>query len=143
LSTHTLADAPEYECLSYVWGTENSHRVLWLDREVIAIGKSLDKALGRLQHESESRFLWIDLVCINQQDLEERNQQVQLMYRIFCQAKRVIAYLGEEADGSQNVPDFLRQIQAATSTWTMLKRLVMRSWFVRVWIMQEALAARY
>ena len=169
LSTHTLADAPEFECLSYVWGTENSHRVLWLDREVIAISKNLDKALHRLQHENESRFLWIDLVCINQQDLEERNQQVQLMYRIFCQAKRVIAYLGEEADGSQNVPDFLRQIQAARSSpkcdtvdlwseedlktlrlppykdeaWTMLQNFVMRPWFVRVWIMQEALAARY
>ena len=168
LSTHTLADAPEYECLSYVWGTENSDRVLWLDREVIAISKNLDRALGRLRHETESRFLWIDLVCINQQDLDERKQQVQLMYRIFGQAKHVIAYLGEEADGSQNVPDFLRQIQAAHSSpvcdtkglwseedlktlrlppyqdeaWTMLQRFVMRAWFVRVWIMQEALAAR-
>ena len=168
LPTHTLADAPRYECLSYVWGTENSDRVLWLDREVIAISKNLDRALGRLRHETESRFLWIDLVCINQQDLEERKQQVQLMYRIFGQAERVIAYLGEEADGSQDVPDFLRQIQAAGSSpecdtkgmwseqdlktlrlppyhdeaWTMLQRFVMRSWFVRVWIMQEALAAR-
>ena len=168
LSAHTLADAPEYECLSYVWGTENSDRVLWLDREVIAISKNLDKALGRLRHETESCFLWIDLVCINQQDLDERKQQVQLMYRIFGQAKRVTAYLGEEADGSQNVPNFLRQIQAAApipesdtmdlwseqdletlrlppygdKAWTMLQRFVMRSWFVRVWIMQEALAAR-
>ena len=168
LSTHTLADAPEYECLSYVWGTEKSDRVLWLDREVTAIGKHLDKALGRLRRETESRFLWIDFVCINQQDLDERNQQVQLMYRIFGQAERVIAYLGEEADGSQNVPDFLRQIQVAAfspvcdtkglwseqdleslrlpphqdEAWTMLPRFVMRSWFVRVWIMQEALAAR-
>ena len=168
LSTHTLADAPKYECLSYVWGTENSHGVLWLDQQVIAISRNLDKALHRLRHETESRFLWIDLVCINQQDLDERKQQVQLMYRIFGQAKRVIAYLGEEADGSQKVPDFLQQIRAAASSpeadteglwseqklkalrlppyhdeaWTMLQRFVMRSWFVRVWIMQEALAAR-
>lgn len=168
LSAHTLADAPDYECLSYVWGTEHSDRVLWLDQQVIAISTNLDKALGRLRHETESRFLWVDFVCINQQDFEERKQQVQLMYRIFCQAKRVIAYLGEEADGSQNVPNFLRQIQAAASSpecdteglwseqdlkilrlppyqdaaWTMLQRFVMRSWFTRVWIMQEALAAR-
>ena len=168
LATHTLADAPEYECLSYVWGTENSHRVLWLDQQVIAISKNLGKALDRLRHETESRFLWIDFVCINQQDLSERKQQVQLMYRIFGQAKTVIAYLGEEADGSHKVPDFLEQIRAAASSpegdteglwseqdlkalrlpphedeaWTMLQRFVMRSWFVRVWIMQEALAAR-
>ena len=90
------------------------------------------------------------------------------MYRIFCQAKRVSAYLGEEADGSQHVPNFLRQIQAAGSSpecdteglwseqdlktlrlppyqdaaWRMLQRFVMRPWFVRMWILQEALAAR-
>ena len=168
LSAHTLADAPDYECLSYVWGTGHSDRVLWLDQQVIAISTNLDNALGRLRHETESRFLWVDFVCINQQDLEERKQQVQLMYRIFCQAKRVITYLGEEADGSQNVPNFLRQIQAAAfspecdtkglwseqdlktlrlpphrdEAWTMLQRFVMRSWFTRVWIIQEALAAR-
>ena len=90
------------------------------------------------------------------------------LYRTFSQAKRVIAYLGEEADGSQNVPKFLREIQAANisaecdkeglwskqdlktlrlppyqdKAWTMLQKFVMRSWFVRVWILQEALVAR-
>ena len=168
LSTHSIADAPDYECLSYVWGTGHTDRLLCLDQHVIAISTNLDKALGRLRHKTKSRFLWVDLVCINQQDLDERKQQVQLMYQIFCQAKRVIAYLGEEADGSQNVPNFLRQVQAAAckgkcdteglwsaedlktlrlppyrdEAWTMLQRFVMRSWFVRVWIVQEALAAR-
>ena len=168
LSAHTLADAPNYECLSYVWGNQHSDRVLWLDQQVIAISTNLDKALGHLRHETESRFLWVDFVCINQQDLEERKQQVQLMYRIFRQAKSVIAHLGEEADGSQHVPNFLRQIQAAClspeclteglwseqdlktlrlppyrdEAWTMLQRFVMRPWFVRVWILQESLAAQ-
>ena len=168
LSAHTVADAPDYECLSYVWGTRNCDRVLWLDQQVIAITTNLDNALGRLRHKTKSRFLWVDLICISQQDLDERKQQVQLMYQIFCRAKRVIAYLGEEADGSQNVPKFLRQLQAAASSpkcdteelwsaqdlktlglppyqdeaWTMLQRFVMRPWFVRIWIVQEALAAR-
>ena len=44
LSAHILANAPDYECLSYVWGVEHSDRVLWLDQQVIAISKSLDKA---------------------------------------------------------------------------------------------------
>jgi hypothetical protein len=120
-------------------------------------------------------MVWIDFLCINQDDLAERKQQVELMYRLYSKAERVIAYLGDEADGSEHIPEFLAQIEKAhfkdaeskqssrpnfidpwtqadwvrlglpsinDEAWMTLRKFISRPWFVRVWIMQEALAAK-
>jgi hypothetical protein len=46
----------------------------------------------------------VDTVCINQGDLKERGEQVRHMKKIYSSAERVVVYLGEEADGSQQIP---------------------------------------
>ena len=169
LSTHALTETSSYECLSYTWGTSHNRRAIWLDNSLITISETLDMALRSLRHETESRFLWVDFVCINQEDLKEKEQQVQHMFKIFSKAKSVIAYVGEEVDGSEHVPEILARMQnSSTDTkpnaridiwcetdlaalglplysdqkWTALQKFVSRPWFSRVWIIQECLAAK-
>ena len=63
--------------------------------------KNLHAALVRLRDPFLKRILWVDAICINQQDEEERTQQVAAMARIYGLAKRVVVWLGEEAgDGA-------------------------------------------
>jgi hypothetical protein len=118
LSDHELSEDVSYECLSYVWGTAHTGSLIWLDiymlgTYMIEISDNLDMALRCLQHQNEPRMLWVDFVCINQDDYDERKQQVQIMYRIFSKAEKVIAYLGDEADGSERLPNLLRRINDA------------------------------
>jgi heterokaryon incompatibility protein (HET) len=166
-----LAGQPSYECLSYTWGQSDSSRVLWLDENIIPISDNLDLALRSLQLEDQPRLLWVDFVCINQMDLDERKNQVQLMHEIFSNAKKVVAYLGYEADGSEKIPELLARICSASDLaskdvkikrfhctpwalalyglppsgdklWEALRKFLCRPWFFRAWILHEALAAR-
>ena len=171
LSTHALTETISYDCLSYTWGTSHSRRALWLNDTIITISESLDMALQSLRYENESRFLWVDFICINQEDPDEKEQQVRRMYDIYSKAENVIAYVGEEADDSECVPDILDRFLAAhyssstdrdarptiwteadldtlglppyeDHTWTILQKFVSRPWFSRAWIIQESLAAK-
>jgi Heterokaryon incompatibility protein (HET) len=110
--------------------------------------------------------LWIDAICINQDDIDERNEQVRMMGNIYQKAERVTVWLGDGLD-SHLVPgvvgelDFmrLRYAPAARSTlleyrekvntdafesrrWNALIHLFSRPWFGRIWVVQEVAVAR-
>lgn len=57
-------------------------------------------ALQYLRHEGNTRTLWIDAICINQEDLDERSEQVVHMLQIYKNASRVIVWLGNEFEDS-------------------------------------------
>ncbi|PSN63313.1 HET-domain-containing protein [Corynespora cassiicola Philippines] len=94
----SLKDKPQYKALSYVWGSKNVTRNIYLNRRLFAITVNLESALRHLRHPSgnESLILWIDALCINQDDLNERTRQVKLMGRIYRSCIRVIVYLGNQ-----------------------------------------------
>jgi len=92
-----LQDAPTYEALSYVWGSEVKNRPLVCNGADMRITESLDVALRRLRGR-DSRVLWIDQICINQNNNEERSKQVQIMRDIFSSAQDVNIWLGEDSD---------------------------------------------
>ncbi|KAH7306119.1 heterokaryon incompatibility [Rhexocercosporidium sp. MPI-PUGE-AT-0058] len=60
----------------------------------VAVTQSLHSALQRLQTPDGSRLMWIDAICINQDDSEERSIQVTLMREIYLRAQAVIVWLG-------------------------------------------------
>lgn len=96
-------DTTSYEALSYTWVDETkAYPIILATTEnpaaatTMFIRKNLYNALKRLRQAGiEDRMLWIDLICINQQDNEERNQQVALMGEIFARAQRIHVWLGE------------------------------------------------
>lgn len=152
---------PKYTAISYVWGDNkigekgpsislNGHLVQIL-RSVRPILETCKRLIS--DEDPVTQWIWIDSICINQQDLQERAKQVTLMGRIFRQAERVLVWLGEE-DGLRSVsgmemirliagifeePDFhdlrLEDLQA----WRDFEAIAKKPWFRRAWTLQESL----
>lgn len=86
-----------YDAISYTWGTDEPiHKVLiedkplWLQKNIFSfLEHSLDVA------NNFQGPLWIDSICINQKDVDEKSHQVQMMGDIFSQARRVLIWLDE------------------------------------------------
>ncbi|KAI2465775.1 heterokaryon incompatibility protein-domain-containing protein [Annulohypoxylon bovei var. microspora] len=84
-----------YEALSYVWGDASVTRTITVNDESIDVTKNLENALRDLRRtDGKLRILWVDALCINQQDNEERTQQVRQMDMIYKDAREVLVWLG-------------------------------------------------
>ncbi|KAF2140653.1 uncharacterized protein K452DRAFT_319554 [Aplosporella prunicola CBS 121167] len=95
LQTVVFDDKPSYQALSYVWGDLESTRTIYLNNHEIQVTESLWYALRRLRGQSP-RTMWIDAICINQKDDEEKSCQVAMMRDIFKECKEAILWLGED-----------------------------------------------
>jgi hypothetical protein len=91
-----------YEALSYVWGLEKCRESIWIDDNELSVGANLYKALSHLRDCFVERILWVDAICINQDDDKEKGHQVGSMAKIYAKASRVIVWLGEAADDSNH-----------------------------------------
>lgn len=60
------------------------------------VTKNLGAALQKLRLPDGARKIWIDALCINQDDVLERNEQVRLMGEIYSRCSRVIVWLGQD-----------------------------------------------
>ncbi|KAE8441369.1 hypothetical protein EG329_005472 [Mollisiaceae sp. DMI_Dod_QoI] len=95
--THVSLDTfPDFEALSYVWGNPNNRTSILLNGQQFSATHNLGLALKYLSSTTEDRVIWIDAICINQNDLDERSSQVQLMRDIYSSASLVVSWLGEE-----------------------------------------------
>jgi hypothetical protein len=88
--------APSYDALSYVWGTPDpsTDECMYCNGEATATGFELARALRRLRLPTSTRIVWVDAICINQKDKEEKSYQVPLMGSIYSLARRVVVWLG-------------------------------------------------
>lgn len=140
---------PSYEALSYVWGAPNPARIIYIGDNYLEITPDLHTALLRLRDYSFPRIIWIDAICINQQDNGEKGVQIQSMAWIYASAKRVLVFLGEAADGSDEALDSIRTIgmqpghNSSEDTIRAVSLLLQREWFQRIWVLQEVAAARH
>ncbi|EMD68559.1 hypothetical protein COCSADRAFT_109190 [Bipolaris sorokiniana ND90Pr] len=91
-----------FEALSYVWGKEKSDNVLLCaDKQGNILGqleltKNLEQALQALRQPRQRRILWIDAICIRQDDNAERSRQVSYMRSVYNNASRIIIWLGQK-----------------------------------------------
>lgn len=118
----TLSDPPTYEALSYTWKAseydysstspleraedeladeeakrrQDARFKVHCDDKVLFVGAGLHGALKRLRGSTEPRALWVDQICIDQSNLNERSTQVRMMRHIYSGASRVILWAGEE-----------------------------------------------
>ncbi|KAM0377507.1 hypothetical protein ACHAPY_006670 [Fusarium culmorum] len=106
-----LASAPPYEALSYTWGEEAASVRILLNGEKVFVRPNLAYALAALR-TSEPRVLWVDALCINQNDTMERNHQVGMMGGIFRRADRVLVWLGRpSSDWDSSVAGALQMVK--------------------------------
>lgn len=96
-----LCDEPRYEALSYCWGDPTATKMIVCNGKNLSVIKNLHEALHQLRCSSGVRTLWADAICINQKDVDERNQQVHLMRQVYEIAEQVVIWLGPEDDCSQ------------------------------------------
>jgi hypothetical protein len=104
LKTIKLDAAPPYFTLSYAWGTQKQDIPIRVDGQVLYVSPSLAVALQRLQElvaggsvsNIRVKWVWIDRICINQDNISERSEQVQLMGSIYSKAIRTLVWLGPE-----------------------------------------------
>ncbi|PSN64308.1 hypothetical protein BS50DRAFT_454029, partial [Corynespora cassiicola Philippines] len=166
LETYTHDDRPEYEAVSYTWGGEDDDSS---PNRPVFIGSYWDVSLQSKNCLSMLRFIrpwrgvrmvWVDALCINQQNLEERGTQVANMRQIYTECSRVVVYLGDDiVTSSRSFPIFkdLNVIQdagSATKLYSLFPEghelngerfdlfdLLSRRYFSRVWVIQELIVS--
>lgn len=116
LYTTSIESPSPYVALSYVWGlgdkTQSIHISNLNDDEEhsISITESLETALRHFRKPDEVITLWIDQICINQEDNKEKGQQVAMMGSIYSSATQVLAWLGPAQDGSDELMEAWQDI---------------------------------
>lgn len=124
--------------------------------DIIPITRNCEDALRSIRLVSGSfRPMWVDSLCINQENSDERNSQVALMPQIYATAKRVLAYLGPAADGSEKaISAILNTIshpncghnkdirKACADCEVHIRKLFERPYFRRLWIVQEVFLSK-
>ena len=92
-----------FAALSYVWGDVEPAQTIYMNGLPRTITPNLAVALRHLRDPRNTLRIWIDALCINQADRDERGQQVSQMGDIYRQAERVLVWLGPEAENSHLV----------------------------------------
>ena len=143
-------DDLRYTALSYTWGSLNKPQSITIETSKVskcslAVTTSLHEALDHIRDEADPVVLWIDAVCIDQENIPERNHQVRLMRRIYARATNVHVWLGPATDDSDiAIQTIKRLIELNWSRHTLdwrdrqaLEHLFHRSWWYRIWVRQE------
>lgn len=142
-----LPQAQPFVALSYCWGDLNDKIRITVNDHGVFVTVNLYAALRRLRAE-KIKFVWVDFLCINQQDCEERSIQIRKMSTIFKKAKQVAVWLGDELEIEEDDITSLSAEGAkiayhalSFSAQRALTQLLSRSYWTRIWIIQELAAA--
>jgi hypothetical protein len=82
------------------------------------VRENLFDALVNLRHENQQRTLWIGAICINQDNMKERNHQASRMGSIYSQAEKVVAWLGLSDEFTVEALGFLQSFDPETESLT-------------------------
>jgi len=165
LETFSLENAPKYEAISYTWGSPTKDHLVFFDGNWLPTTRSVYRIIQDRASYFRTRLLWIDAVCINQENDAEKSVQVSMMGEIYHQAERVIIWLGDIRVRSSEVTTLMflleklnynirnfeermlrldsQQFNAGThESWEALGRMLTHPYWQRTWIIQEIAKAR-
>ncbi|KAK4626751.1 Heterokaryon incompatibility protein 6, OR allele [Fulvia fulva] len=138
-----------YYALSYCWGDARVQKRITLDDQSFMVTSSLLEALTALSAWlGPKHAYWIDAICINQHDINERNSQVQQMWRIFSGAVRVVSWLGPDDHDTKALFDAWTKAGNETTEVdeAIVERgigaILSRPYFTRTWVIPEIMQAR-
>ena len=99
----SLLSKSRYASLSYVWGPPGNTHTVSLDGNPFPIRPDLNDALQQIQSSRLlDRLLWVDAICINQNDTRGKTAQVQLMRQIYERSSKVLVWLGKPENEEDN-----------------------------------------
>ncbi|OAL45453.1 HET-domain-containing protein [Pyrenochaeta sp. DS3sAY3a] len=166
-STHDV----KFEALSYAWGSQANSYPITLNGKRFDVHHNLYTALPFLSMRGNVQLyrpLWIDAICINQSDEEEKLQQIRLMNRIYAEANKVWVWLGLPPQqehiptaiglltGFAQAGQYVRKLEPGKryeaqqelgeyglkglegEVWATILHLIENPWCRRLWAAQEA-----
>jgi hypothetical protein len=160
LVEHDLFEKSEicYEALSWCWGNGTRSNKITIRCGISTfssmIPQNLLDALVALRLKESIRVLWVDALCINQADPEEKSFQIPMMSRIYRRAEKVCIWLGQDEHMGAGIEfiksevlkldsfDALGENESAKHKWSAIYDMMQTEWFLRRWILQEILFAR-
>lgn len=155
----------EFDALSYTWGDLSHTFPFQYNGSELRIHENLNNALPYLARRRSSLPIWIDAVCINQSDNDEKFVQISMMHSIYRQATQVWVWLGSDPGREEEAIALLPKIAAVgkemedlpwgpalnqpspvdkglpafrSSQWHAVTKISNNKWFLRLWIVQEA-----
>jgi hypothetical protein len=109
LAVYQLTEKSEFEALPYTWGNGQSFETITINGASVHIGANLETALRYIRSPDTPRTLWIDALCINQNNNAEKGHQVQKMCQVFSLATTGLAWLGPpDLDGMRAMSDIIQ-----------------------------------
>ena len=118
ISTHSLYDVGiKFNAITYTWGKKRKTPRILIDDKVYFVGRNCYKALESIhwpwiQGRLRGNLVWVDSVCINQDDVAEKSSQVSVMGEVYARAAEVFACVGPHADDSEFLVDMTRKFAA-------------------------------
>lgn len=158
-------NSARFETISYVWGPPELSDIILCGGQVRHITSNLGDALRSARLQDRTRLLWVDQICIDQNNLKEKGCQVSLMGRIYQESTLTLVCLGNnDAQHAKLVRDVLDEADAyiqqtfretsasgskfpllesnhplySDTRWDSLAILFQQPWFKRGWVVQEA-----
>ncbi|KAN0108568.1 HET domain containing protein [Hyaloscypha variabilis] len=159
-----FAELRSVTALSYTWGTDAKTCSIFLNDVEVSVTGNLESALRQIRGRFKTRKVWADAVCIDQDNVTERSEQVKLMRQIYSTAEQVFAWLGLASKDSGAAIEFIKKLNrksdegsgisddgfrkwllgtvADGDTWSAVTNLMSRPYWTRVWIIQELSLAK-
>ena len=158
-----------YTAISYCWGSaERTAQLYCPSGHFLRITRVVEEIAHWLVNRQDDGFFWIDFLCINQEDLQEKGEQVGMIYKIFSGSALVEAWLGDNVEDGEAALEILQGLSDAfyeqcpvddtaaylSSKWRRrmkmrfpqsdierLRGLLHHDWFKRTWVAQEIITA--
>jgi Heterokaryon incompatibility protein (HET) len=139
------------------WSLLPPHQI-YVGEQIVEVTNSLGEAIRQLRSIQNNTIIWIDAICINQDDVFERNHQVSKMRNIYEDAEQVVVWLGPERDESRVAFSFVRDLNKVSNSPYWIRRMInepktlthldtlyslfRREYWYRIWPVQEVTCAK-
>ncbi|KAJ4392345.1 hypothetical protein N0V93_005971 [Gnomoniopsis smithogilvyi] len=160
ITSGTPTKSVSYEALSWRWGNESEDKYAIMIKTSDGerkkrVSETLGLALKYLRYQTKPRMIWIDALCIDQNNFDERSSQVAMMDRLYTGASQICVWLGKDDPDSRKAIKFIKEEinelrdfdklcknSKHAEKWRALLGLMQRDWFSRRWVVQELALAR-
>ncbi|KAI0188684.1 heterokaryon incompatibility protein-domain-containing protein [Xylaria flabelliformis] len=143
---------PSYAAISYTWGSQVPNRWILCHGKALIVTENCEAILRRFRQPDKMTYLWIDAICINQNAVKERNQQVAMMEDIYRLAEIVAVWLGSSTEFTNEAFSYFENLAESrysespvgrynAQSLLLSKEILDQPWFTRMWTIQEVAMA--
>ncbi|KAI1483668.1 HET-domain-containing protein [Daldinia eschscholtzii] len=145
IKTYERQNVPEYVSISYCWGQQSESEFVYLDDQPFPVRPNLFQLLLHLRYHCraypEWRYFWIDAICIDQNNAQEKTEQVSQMENTYRNASMIAAWLGVPV-GFEDTERIGRDHTSRLSSPAFVDEIIDSPYWSRMWIVQELILAK-